>query len=223
VTRALYLFDIDGTLLRAGGAGARALDAAFVARHGVHAAMRGIDAGGRTDPWLVAQAFERALGHAPSDAEIAAILDAYLVELDREMREVRVLPYVNEVIAWLRGEPVGLWIATGNVLAGARMKLERAGIADQFGFGGYGDDSGVRAELVARGIERGRALAGDVPDERIVVVGDTAHDVSAAKACGVRCVAVATGAATREALDATGADVVIDDLGGLRSWHEAAW
>jgi phosphoglycolate phosphatase-like HAD superfamily hydrolase len=226
VTAALYLFDIDGTLLRAGGAGARALDAVFAARYDLERAMRGIDAGGRTDPWLVAQVFETRLGRTAAAAEIDAVLDAYLPQLQRELAastNFRVLPHVAESLAWLAATPdVAIGLATGNIERGARIKLDHAGLTPRFAFGGYGCDHVERPRLVARAIERGRALAGPCAADRIVVVGDTPHDISAARACGVRAVAVATGSTSRPALDAAGADVVLDTLAELPAWHEEA-
>ena len=217
--KSVYLFDIDGTLLRAGGAGSVALNAVFHARFGIERAMHDIDAGGRTDPWLVSQMFERRLGRVPSDDEIASVLDAYYPELERALAAApafRVLPHVHDTLDWLSTQPTAVGIATGNTATGARIKLERAGLAPRFTFGGYGCDSASRAALVARAIERAPACA----KERIVVVGDTLHDVAAARACGVKVVAVATGSCSREVLDAAGADVVMDDLSGLRTWHE---
>jgi len=223
---ALYLFDIDGTLLRAGGAGARALDAVFAARHRLDRAMRDIDAGGRTDPWLVRQVFETRLGRAPSDAEVDEILEAYLPELVRELaasQTFRVLPHVTETLAWLEGRPgVGLGLATGNIERGARIKLDHAGLSPRFGFGGYGCDHEERPRVVARAIERGRARAGACADDRVVVVGDTVHDITAARACNVRVVAVATGSGSRAELAAAGADAVLDTLAELPAWHEHA-
>lgn len=138
----LYLFDIDGTLLRAGGAGARALDAVFAARYGLEGAMRGIEAGGRTDPWLVAQVFETRLDRTATPAEIDGVLDAYLPELSRELASstsFRVLPHVDESLTWLADRPgVALGLATGNIERGARIKLDHAGLTPRFAFGGYG-------------------------------------------------------------------------------------
>lgn len=221
---ALYLFDIDGTLLRAGGAGARALDAVFAARYGLDDAMRGIDAGGRTDPWLVSQVFETRLERTATAAEIDDVLDAYLPELTRQLASsttFRVLPHVEESLTWLAGRPgVGLGIATGNIERGARIKLDHAGLTPRFHFGGYGCDHSERPRVVARAIDRGLSLSGSCPADRIIVVGDTLHDVTAARACGVRVVAVATGSCTRAELDGAGADVVLDTLADLRAWHE---
>ena len=56
----LLLFDLDGTLLRAHGAGRRALNRAFEAEFGLAQAMEGVNFGGKTDPWIWEQAFRKA-------------------------------------------------------------------------------------------------------------------------------------------------------------------
>ncbi len=217
----VYLFDIDGTLVRAGGAGARALTTVMQAHHGVADACRGISAAGRTDPAIVGEMFERALGRAGTRAEIDAVIAAYLAELARELASgtLRVLPDAPTVLGWLRARPeVRLAVATGNVRSGARLKLEIAGLADHFdldGLGGYGCDSADRAELVACAV--GRAGAGQ--DDTVVVVGDTVHDVRAARAVGALCIAVTTGGDDRAVLEAEGADVVFDGLAPIPDWH----
>lgn len=213
-----YLFDIDGTLVRAGGAGVRSLGAVMRARYGDEC-THGIDAAGRTDGWIVEQMIRRGLGRAPTDGEIDAIVAAYLAELDAELTRrptLTVLPDADRVLGWLRARPeVKLGVATGNVAAGARIKLTHARLDHHFAFGGYGCDSTVRAELVACAIGR----AGVAPGDTAVVVGDTVHDVAAARACGALCVAVTTGGDRRDTLEAAGADVVFDGLAPIVDWH----
>lgn len=216
-----YLFDIDGTLMRVGGAGGRALAAVMLARYGVVDAARGISAAGRTDGWIVDAMIRGALGREPAPGEGDAIIAAYLAELAAELERrptLVVLPDADRVLGWLGARPeVRLGVATGNVAAGARLKLGRAGLDHHFGFGGYGCDSSVRAELVARAIDR----SGHGPSDTAVVVGDTVHDVAAARACGALCVAVTTGGDSRAALAAAGADVVFDGLAPICAWHAA--
>ena len=104
-----------------------------------------------------------------------------------------------------------LAVATGNVRRGAHIKLLHAGLVEHFDLdrtGGYGCDSAVRAELVARAVER--ATCGD--GDHVVVVGDTVHDVTAALSVGARCVAVTTGGIAAATLLAAGADIVLEDL-----------
>lgn len=218
-----YLFDIDGTLVRAGGAGVRALTAVMEARYGAAAAAaaRSVNAAGRTDGWIVGEMIRGGLGRAPTEGEAEAIIAAYLRELDAELERrptLVVLPEAERVLSWLRARPeVRLGVATGNVEAGARLKLGRARLDHHFSFGGYGCDSQVRAELVARAIAR----SGHGPGDTAVVVGDTVHDVAAAKDCGALCVAVTTGGDTRATLEQAGADVVFDSLGPICDWHAA--
>jgi phosphoglycolate phosphatase-like HAD superfamily hydrolase len=220
-----YLFDIDGTLVKAGGAGARSLSAVMLARYGVNDATRGIAAAGRTDPAIVHDMFVRALGRAPDVMELGEVIASYLDTLDRELggpaSTMKVLPGAVDALQWLAARPeVRLAVATGNVRRGAYIKLLHAGLADHFDLdrtGGYGCDSAVRVELVARAVERASCGDGD----HVVVVGDTVHDVTAALAVGARCVAVTTGGIAASKLLAAGADIVLEDLSGLAAWHTA--
>jgi phosphoglycolate phosphatase-like HAD superfamily hydrolase len=215
----LYLFDIDGTLLSARRSGSRAFEAIFAEHHGVAGACQGIRFGGKTDPALIDEIFEARLGRRASEAERAAFLDAYLARLHGDLARngVDVLAGVADALAWLAARPgVILGVATGNVRGGADAKLAAAGLADYFVLGGYGSDSHLRAELVAAAIARGRERA-DIRD--VVVVGDTVHDISAARACGAIACAVATGSDPAEALVA--ADVVLPTMTELPAWHAA--
>lgn len=208
----LYLFDIDGTLLHAHGSGRGAFDAIMLERHGIADASRGIRYGGKTDPAIVEEIFQARLGRAPTVAERDAFLDAYVPRLRAMLADqgVEVLPGVVEALTFLHGK-ARLGVATGNIRAGAEAKLEAAGIAHWFELGGYGCDSHLRPELVAAAMRR----AG--PCDEVIVVGDTIHDISAARACGATVCAVATGADSREAL--AHADVVLDTLEELPAWH----
>ena len=212
----LYLFDIDGTLLHAHGSGRGSFDEVFAERHGVADASAGIRYGGKTDPAIVDEIFAARLGRAPTADERAAFLDAYVPRLRMRLaREgVEVIAGVAEALQFLAGRAgVRLGVATGNIRAGAEAKLAAAGLADRFELGGYGCDSPVRAELVAAAIRR----AGNVRD--VIVVGDTIHDIAAARACKATACAVATGADPADKL--AHADVVLGSLAELPAWHAA--
>ncbi len=213
----LYLFDIDGTLMHAPGSGRAAFDAVFAEHHAVTNASDGIRYGGKTDPAIIEEIFLARLGRPPRADEVAAFLDAYLPRLVRLLadRGVHVLDGVEGALAYLKAQPgVVLGVATGNIRAGADAKLSAAGLLHWFELGGYGCDSHVRAELVACAIERGRAR-GAVRE--VVVVGDTIHDISAARAAGATVCAVATGADPPEAL--AHADAVWASMAELPAWH----
>ncbi|MBP9089005.1 MAG: HAD family hydrolase [Kofleriaceae bacterium] len=220
----LYLFDIDGTLLRADGAGRRAINRVMQQQFGVADAAHGIAFGGKTDRWLVNAVFGARLNRAASELEIDTFIEAYLLLLDEELtrKPLWVLPDVVECLQWLQQLPgVKLGIATGNVRGGADIKLAQAGLLGFFEFGGYGCDSPHRPTLVRRALERGKALLPAAERDRVsaIVVGDTVHDIEAARHIGAHACAVTTGGDNRETLAA--ADVVFDRLGELAAWHGA--
>jgi phosphoglycolate phosphatase-like HAD superfamily hydrolase len=215
----LFLFDIDGTLLLSGGAGARALDRAFLDELGIADAMAGIHPGGKTDPALLDEVCLRFRGRPAAPDEAQRVLARYVGYLEDEVARspsYRLMPWVIETLDRLSACGDVLGLATGNIEAGARIKLRRAGLSERFGFGGFGCDSPLRAELVACAYERGQRQAGRrFGTDETYVVGDTPLDIAAARAVGVRAVAVATGAVARDALAAHTPDLLLDDLSEL--------
>jgi phosphoglycolate phosphatase-like HAD superfamily hydrolase len=216
----LLLFDIDGTLVQSGGAGRRALERAFEDLFQISGAMTGVRLHGGTDPVIVERAMTLHLGREPSPTEVDRVLDAYLghleLEIERSRSLYRVMPGVLELLARAEAAGCTIGLATGNVEAGARMKLEPGDLWRRFSFGGYGSDSGDRAELVRRGIARGRAIAGDVPPHRTFVIGDTELDVLAARAAGARAIGVLAGSAAPEALAGSKPDALVETLADPR-------
>jgi phosphoglycolate phosphatase-like HAD superfamily hydrolase len=219
VRPAIFLFDIDGTLISSGGAGRRAVENAFERLHGRREACHGFSFAGMTDRAIVRRALV-GLGmpeRGPrTEAAIDELLDAYLAMLDDEVRgaSYRVHRGIVEALDALeRLGQVAIGLGTGNVERGARIKLGPVGLDARFAFGGFGSDAEDRAELLRIGAERGatrldRALA----ECRVVVIGDTPRDVEAARAIGARSIAVATGPFSVENLRASGADATFDDL-----------
>ena len=114
-------------------------------------------------------------------------------------------------------EDVLTGLATGNVEAGARLKLEPGGLNRYFSFGGFGSDSEERAEVVRTGARAGEALyeVRIVPED-VFVIGDTPLDVAAGKLAGFSTVAVATGGFGLDELAGTEADLVITDFSECR-------
>jgi phosphoglycolate phosphatase-like HAD superfamily hydrolase len=213
----IVLFDLDGTVLRVDappgvpGPGRRAMGRACLDRLGVDPTARIRFAGG-TDLAIARALIELAGAPADSDA-IDALLEAYLGHLEQELRAWAYLP-IGAVDAAVegcarRGAIVGL--ATGNVRRGAAMKLASAGLAELFDLarGGYGCDHPLRAEVVRTAIAR--CGAGDRRD--VVVVGDTVHDVDAARAVSAAVVGVAVSPASRRELEEAGADAIVDACG----------
>ncbi len=212
----VVLFDVDGTLLSAGGAGRRALERAFAAHCGTSAPLHDLRFNGMTDPGIVRAGLEQ-LGQPVEPQLVAAILADYVGLLGDELARTAgfaVHAGVTAILDQLAGRSqVAVGLGTGNLRDGARLKLARAGLAAYFAFGGFGSDHEDRAELLrigaARGVARLGAPAGCC---RIVVVGDTPLDVAAAAAIGAASLGVATGGCTADVLRAAGATWAVEDL-----------
>jgi phosphoglycolate phosphatase len=220
----LYLFDIDGTILLAGGAGSKAINRVFSERYALEDAMADIRPGGKTDPGIITEIFQSRIGRAPRPGEVEAVLAAYVpymrTEVGRAVR-FRMMPHVVATIYFLDAQPeVLLGLATGNIRASSQIKLEHLGLWHRFAIGGFGDDCAERAGLVQHAIDRANAHAGiTYAPDKIVVVGDTPRDVEAARACGVRAVTVATGPTPSDRLLASHPDAALDTLAELPAWH----
>ncbi len=222
----ILLFDLDGTLVSTGGAGRRAIERAFnvlfAERGGAREACGHFSFAGMTDR-AIARGGLQALGIAPSEEAIAQVLATYVELLDAELAPAkapgfRVLAGVREVLdrAAARRE-VATGLGTGNVVAGARKKLTACGLWERFAFGGFADDSEDRPELILAGARRGaERLAQPLARCRVVVIGDTPRDVSAATANRFESLAVATGQHPLEELATTGATLAVRDLADAR-------
>jgi len=210
------LFDIDGTLLYTGGAGARAWQRAFAELYGVDAAIGEHTHAGMTDPEIVAIVFREVLGRPGSADEHERVMARYLAHLEEELAAAdgyEVKPGIEETLPRLRERGVLLGLVTGNLEPAARMKLARGGLDRYFGFGGFGSDSRDRTELTRRAVERAAAAAADpLPPAAAIAVGDTPRDVAAGHGAGIRVVGVATGAYSVAQLSAAGADWALETV-----------
>jgi phosphoglycolate phosphatase len=207
---AAVLFDIDGTLLVTGGAGAVAWQRAFHDLHGIDANIEEHTHAGMTDPEIAAIVFREVIGRDGDEAERAAAIAAYLSHLEDAVEEssgYRVMPGIEELLSRLARQGALLGLVTGNIEAAAHIKLARADLNHFFAFGGYGSDSRDRTELTRRAIERGGTVAGNPLDlGTTIAVGDTPRDVVAGHGAGIRVAGVATGSSAVERLRDAGAD-----------------
>ena len=212
----VVLFDVDGTLITTGGTGRKALERAFERVHGRADACDHFSFAGMTDRAIFRGGL-KAIGAEGTEGEIDLLLTSYLAHLEEEVARAPVYRVHDGIVAALDAlrelDHVALGLGTGNVETGARTKLERVALNHYFDFGGYGCDAEPRAGLIAAGARRGAERLG-VPLAacRLVIVGDTPKDVTAAHANGGACLAVATGGASFEALVEAGAEIVCDDL-----------
>jgi phosphoglycolate phosphatase len=219
----LVLFDIDGTLLTARGAGRRALGRALAATYGTPGRLDGYDFRGRTDRRIVADLMTGAgIPRRRVQARMRACFDAYAVALAEEIGDgglVRLLPGVGELVRRLGGEPdVVLGLVTGNTEEGARIKLGPTGLWPTFRAGAYGSEHSDRRRLPGLAARRARALTGHAfrPAD-VLVLGDTPHDVECARAFGAVAVAVATGQYSRAELAESWPDLLFDTFADVEA------
>jgi phosphoglycolate phosphatase len=207
------LFDIDGTLITTGGAGAVAWRRAFEELHGTPLDIREVTESGMTDPEVGRVALRNILGRDPDRRELATAMGHYLRHLSAAIDEAdgyRVMPGIEELLERLVDAGHLLGLTTGNVEAAAHIKLARAGLNRFFSFGGYGSDSNERAALTRCALDRGRMVSGGLlPPEASISVGDTPRDVAAGHGAGIEVVGVATGNFSVQELQAAGADHAI--------------
>jgi phosphoglycolate phosphatase len=211
--RDLVLFDIDGTLIRAGTEVHRASFAhAYRTVYGVDTSLDGVPAGGRTDAWLLAEPLLRlgwtheAIGDRRESA--FAVMCDYVDEHLGDLRHC-VLPGVPECLDALSArDDITLGLLTGNVERIARAKLRACGLDRYFETGGFGEESAIRDDLVPVALHK----AGDIPPAQCIVVGDTPFDVEAGKAHGTLTCAVATGMLSLDELRTCGADLLLPSL-----------
>jgi phosphoglycolate phosphatase len=213
-SRRLYLFDIDGTLLNSGGAGSAAMRAAFHRVYGIEDGFASVEFSGRSDLAIITDALDAigVRGEALRDAvrRFKRVYYRCLPEMLVE-RKGRLLPGVDRLLDDLSCDgDCTLMLGTGNFRTSAGIKLRHFGIDRYFRGGGFGDRTGHRPTLVGQGIRAANRMAGK--HGTVFVIGDTVHDVTAAKANDAVAVAVATGVASRAELEAAGADIVLDTL-----------
>jgi phosphoglycolate phosphatase-like HAD superfamily hydrolase len=209
------LFDIDGTLISSGGAGKAALEAALASEFGIPHLIEKLQLSGRTDRAITLDLFRlHVIADTPENWQ--RLMTAYLHHLPRCLatHKGRVLPGIADLLGRLsEREDVAVGLLTGNVRAGARVKLGHFGLYDYFAFGGFGDAHLDRDDVAREALaEVQRLHNGSVRPERIWVVGDTPLDVRCARAIGARAVAVATGWHSRDELAAHGPDLLFGDL-----------
>jgi phosphoglycolate phosphatase len=236
VTRELLvLWDVDHTLINAGGLSTHLYGLVFAELFGRELPQVAPMAG-RTDRAIIVETLTIAGVANPREH-----VPAFITELTRQAPAFgervrargRVLPGVPEALAALAGNAgiagaigagaaagggVRQSVLTGNIRPLAEVKLAALGLGDplDLAIGAYGDAGEVRSELVEVARERARAAAGPgapgFDGAATVLAGDTPLDIGAALATGARAVGVATGNYTEAELAAAGAHAVLPDL-----------
>jgi phosphoglycolate phosphatase len=181
---------------------------------------------GETQPQVVHDLAEQLGTPAEAiDARVEECIDHYVELLCDEVERGRIelLPGIRELVTALAAdERVTLGLVTGNVAAGARLKLEPTGIWPLFEVAACGSDSGFRPDLPAVAVARAEELTGRrFTGKEVAVIGDTPADVECGASLGVKAIAVATGRHGVDELAAYQPDYLFADFSDWRAALEA--
>jgi len=217
----VILWDIDGTLIRSGGAGEQAWLKALKELHGIDASMHGISWAGQTDPYISTLFFQKF--QIPGTQEnITRFLEKYVDHLPGELERSKgkVLPGILEILRHIdaSGE-VEQGLLTGNLVRGAQYKLGHFGLWKYFRIGGFADGHFERAGIAREALKKARERwGGAVEPEEILVIGDTPFDIDCGRAIGARTAGVGTGYCDWDALEARRPDYLFRDLGNVENF-----
>lgn len=217
--RRLVLFDIDGTILRTGGAGREAMEHALTRVFGAPG-KPGHRYDGKTDRQIVRELMrEEGFSDGDIDGRMDEVMELYVVglrtRLEESPRDVETFPGVIPLIDAVdasRDNVLGL--LTGNLERGAQLKLASVGLdMGRFRVNAFGSDDEVRGALPAIAHRRMCDVFGiELAGRDVVVIGDTPADVDCGRSLGARAIAVATGRYSVEQLRAHEPFAVFDDL-----------
>jgi len=222
VDRILLLFDIDGTLMKSGGAGMRAMFHVADQMFGQGFKWDGIEAAGNLDPLIFSQAAELNK-FTDCDTHHQLFHDAYIQRLAHEFqvsgKDVEVMPGIHAILELLRTreqeiQDIQLGLLTGNYTQAVPIKLQAIGVDHRwFGITAYGDEARSRPGLVELAMRKYEASLGHKADPRgVIVIGDTPRDVACAKAHDAKVLAVGTGGYSIDQLVQCGADRAVENL-----------
>ncbi|TPW21625.1 MAG: putative phosphatase [Elusimicrobia bacterium] len=224
----ILLFDLDGTLVRAGGAGRKALNRAVQNVFRVKKDCGELGLAGKTDLVNFGEAIANAVGRRPTRRDVDRVHEEYIRILPRFVRTARrekryeLTRGVARLLKVLAARPdeVALGLGTGNMERGARIKLEPSGLNGYFPWGGYGSDAYHRHLLLKKAVARAKKhhRLRRVDPADVFVIGDTPLDVAAGKKAGYRTVAVGTGFATWEQLRRSRPDFLAKDFRNVEAW-----
>ncbi len=198
------LFDLDGTLV----------DTVPFILAAVRHAFEGYGTAPTDAEWIAGigtplRAQLASFARTPDDVQ--PLFDRYRAYwLANHDAQTRCFPGALETVEALsrRGHPIG--IVTAKIEQGAYRTLRHTGLLPLVR-SVVGADSCANAKPHPEPVLLALSQLGAAPADAILV-GDSPHDVAAAKAAGARAAAALWGACTREALAAAGADFFLRDV-----------
>lgn len=204
----LILFDIDGTLLASGRGAIASLKQAINQHVGKIPEIGYSDTAGKTDRLIMRDLLRQlSIPEEQIPEKVDAILSTYLEILPalyNADHDARLFPNALDFVTNLsQRKDCVLGLITGNVEKGARIKLQPFDLNKYFSFGAFGSDAMFRSYLPSIAVYRASKLYNkEFVGEDIIIIGDTADDVTCGKSLGVRAIAVVRREENRQSIEA---------------------
>jgi len=218
MTNKLLLFDIDGTLLLSRGI-PRTAFLKVLKNHFPHISDKtSVKFSGMTDPQIISQLLQANGDHTfVSNQLLQQLFREFAVELSANLHinnPPDILPGVIKLLDILQRIPNSyLGLVTGNIIAGARIKLLAAGLYSYFPLGAFGSDHKDRNLLPPIAVKRAQQYYDTLFDKNdIWIIGDSIYDVRCAKANNLRSIALTTGFTRQNDLNSENPDFLLENL-----------
>lgn len=221
MSSALVLFDIDGTLIRKAGPQHRlALEAAAHQVTGLTVSSQGIPTQGMLDrdilrEMLIAAGATKKLIREAMPKMVHASETIYSRECPPDLTK-KVCPGARMLLWKLHRKQIPTGLVTGNFTRIAWKKMERAGLQRYLHFGAFAELAENRAGLVKIALKEARERGWLKKQTVVSLIGDHPNDILAARANGVRSIAVATGVVDAAELRTHTPDILVPDLRSLQ-------
>ncbi|RCX18276.1 phosphoglycolate phosphatase-like HAD superfamily hydrolase [Anaerobacterium chartisolvens] len=210
----LLVWDIDGTLIQAGGLGKNAMDKAFLDMYGIKEAFRTVNMAGAIDGTIIKDVFSV---HGIEDKDPSLFCERYCEYLAENISSLNndiTAPGISSLLSAISEmKHVFNALGTGNMEKAARIKLSCNNLNRYFPVGGFGNIEMERWKVIRQAVQNSKQHFGvDFKNEDIYIIGDTPKDIECGKKLKVKSIAVATGWHSYEELCAHQPDYLFRDL-----------
>ncbi|PCJ59446.1 MAG: hypothetical protein COA79_10370 [Planctomycetota bacterium] len=225
----VLLFDIDGTLIKTGGVGMKAMEKSFQKVFHQKDGMKEISFAGSTDLGIFQESLKNLDLYDQYKNQESEFRKNYLNELKGTIKDPNipqeVLPGVFPFLEKIKEhEDIYTGLVTGNYKEGAKIKLEHFKLWDYFGEGAFGCDHEDRNILPAIALERIQEKGYQLPDkENIWIIGDTQKDTYCAHHNDLKSLILFTGFNTREEILNSKPTLTLENLEAYQEFLDIAY